>query len=123
MAHAKTPPADVLSHKCPSRGVLDHVTSLWGSLILVVLLERTYRFGELRDRIDGVSEKMLTQCLKQLQEDGFVLRYDYGTIPPKTEYSLTPLGRGVAKHVAALTDWVEGHLPQVMKNREKFARK
>lgn len=123
MAKSKLPLADVLSQKCPSRTVLDHVTGLWGSLILIVLLDRTYRFGELRDAIGGVSEKMLTQSLRQLREDGFVSRHDYGTIPPKTEYSLTPLGRQVAEHIDGLASWVERHLPQVLKNREKFARK
>lgn len=108
---------DVLSSKCPSRGVLDHVTSTWGSLILMVLLEKTYRFSELRRRIGGISEKMLTQNLQELEHDGFVLRKAYPVIPPKVEYSLTPLGRDVAKHVEGLTQWVETHLPQVLKNR------
>lgn len=108
---------DVLSAKCPSRSVLDHVTSTWGSLILMVLLEKTYRFSELGRRIGGISEKMLTQNLQELEKDGFVLRKAYPVIPPKVEYSLTPLGRDVAEHVQGLAHWVETHLPQVLKNR------
>ncbi|HEY0162702.1 MAG TPA: helix-turn-helix domain-containing protein [Edaphobacter sp.] len=104
---------------CPSRGVLDHVTSRWGSLILVLLQERTHRFSELARRIGGVSEKMLAQSLQLLEADGFVLRTVYPTVPPKVEYSLTDLGRQVAPQIAALTEWVEKNLPRVMSARER----
>jgi len=104
---------DVLSSRCPSRKVLNHVTSTWGSLILIVLLERKYRFSELRKRIDGVSEKMLSQTLRTLESDGFVLKKDYQEIPPKVEYSLTTLGKGVAEHVRTLGNWVEKNLSKV----------
>jgi DNA-binding HxlR family transcriptional regulator len=104
---------DVLSARCPSRKVLNHVTSTWGSLILIVLLEKKYRFSELRKRIDGVSEKMLSQTLRILESDGFVLKKDYQEIPPKVEYSLTTLGKGVAEHVRTLGNWVEKNLSKV----------
>lgn len=110
---------DLYQAGCPSRGVLDHVTSRWGSLVLVMLLEGTHRFSEIGRSIGGVSEKMLAQSLKALEGDGFLLRTVYPTVPPKVEYSLTPLGREVATHVKALTSWVEANVPRVMKHRSK----
>ncbi len=106
---------------CPSRGVLDHVTSRWGSLILILLLEGTHRFSELRRTIGGVSEKMLAQSLQQLEGDGFLTRTVFPTIPPKVEYSLTPLGREAATHIKSLTDWVERNVGKVVKLRERRA--
>jgi len=108
---------NLYSADCPSRSVLDHVTSRWGTLVLIILLEKTHRFSELRRRIGGVSEKMLAHSLQALEADGFVLRTAYPTVPPKVEYSLTPLGREAAPHIKALTGWIEVNLPRVMKIR------
>jgi DNA-binding HxlR family transcriptional regulator len=102
---------------CPSREVLSHVTSRWGALVLVLLLEGTHRFSELRRAVAGVSEKMLAQTLRELEFDGFVRREVFPVVPPRVEYTLTPAGREVAKHVEALADWIEVHLPAVMKAR------
>ena len=103
---------------CPSRGVLDHVTSRWGVLALVALRDGTLRFSELRRRIGGVSEKMLAQTLQALEEDGFVLRTAHPEVPPRVDYRLTPLGTEVAAHVAALIDWIELNLPRVQRMRQ-----
>jgi len=108
---------DVFAKTCPSRSVMEHVTSRWGVLILVALLEATMRFSELRRRVDGVSEKMLAQTLQALEGDGFLVREVYPVIPPRVDYSLTPLGREVAKHVEALADWIEENMPRVSKAR------
>ncbi len=105
---------DLTNPRCPSRLVLDHVTSRWGALVLLVLQEGTQRFGELRRGIGGVSEKMLAQTLKQLEEDGFVARKAYAEVPPRVEYALTPLGREIAAHVEALGDWIEANLGRVL---------
>jgi DNA-binding HxlR family transcriptional regulator len=102
---------------------LDHVTSRWGVLVLVMLLEKTHRFSELRRRVGGVSEKMLSQTLHQLEEDGFVLREAYAVVPPRVEYSLTPLGHEVALHLEVLTDWIEENVARVMTARGKHAAK
>ena len=102
---------------CPSRNVLDHITSRWGSLVLIILLEGTLRFSELGRNIGGVSEKMLAQTLQHLEADGFVRRTVYPTVPPKVEYSLTPLGRQVAGHIRRLTDWVEQNVAKVLQVR------
>ena len=104
---------------CPSRAVLDHVTSRWGSLVLGILLRGPHRFSELRRVIGGVSEKMLAQSLRALESDGFVLRTVYPTVPPSVEYKLTEMGEEVAKHVDGLTRWVEQNLPRVMRFRVK----
>lgn len=100
--------------ECPSRSVLDHVTSRWGTLVLLLLLDGTHRFSDLARGIGGVSEKMLAQTLKALEADGLLLRIVYPTIPPKVEYSLTRLGEGVALHVRSLTDWVEENTPKIL---------
>lgn len=102
---------DVLSPRCPSRLVLKHVTSTWGTLALIVLQDGTLRFSELRRRVAGVSERMLSQTLKQLEGDGLVRRESFATVPPHVEYSLTDDGRQAARLVASLTDWIEERLP------------
>ncbi len=107
---------------CPSRIVLDHIATRWSSLILVMLLERTHRFSELAQRIGGVSERMLAHSLQALEGDGFVLRVVHPTKPPKVEYSLTPLGRELAGHVQALTQWVEKNVSRVLDFRETTTR-
>lgn len=116
------PRGDLEAAMCPSRTVLDHVTSRWGVLVLMVLLEGTHRFGELRKRIGGVSEKMLAQTLRLLEEDGIVRREAYPEVPPRVEYALTPLGHGVAQRVTALAEWVETHVGDVLTERAKHGR-
>ncbi len=106
---------ELFAVECPSRDVLKHVTSRWGVLVLVALLEKTYRFSDLRRKVSGVSEKMLAQTLQWLESDGFVLRHSYPVVPPHVEYSLTPLGLQVGKRVEALADWIEGNLPGILK--------
>ncbi|MDQ8704429.1 helix-turn-helix domain-containing protein [Streptomyces sp. LHD-70] len=111
---------DVNAPMCPSRGVLEHVTSRWGVLILIALRERSYRFSELRRHVGGVSEKMLAQTLQTLERDGFVLRDAQPVIPPRVDYSLTELGEEAAAQVEALGRWTERRTEQVLKNREKY---
>ncbi|MCD7098344.1 helix-turn-helix transcriptional regulator [Stenotrophomonas sp. MMGLT7] len=107
----------VFAADCPSRAVLDHVTSRWGVLALVALRAGTLRFSDLRRRIGGVSEKMLAQTLQTLEADGLVLRRAYPVVPPHVEYSLTALGGEAAGHVEALVDWIEASLPRVLQAR------
>lgn len=121
-ARAATPrllPADVYAAACPSRDVLDHVTSRWGVLVLIALGEEMQRFSALRRKIGGVSEKMLAQTLTTLEADGFVQRTAYPEVPPRVEYRLTPLGQEVAERVQGLVDWLEGNLPRVLKARAR----
>ena len=108
---------NVMAADCPSRPILQHLTSRWGALVMVALSTRTYRFAELRRAVAGVSERMLSQTLKDLEADGFVLRTAHQVVPPHVDYSLTPLGAEVAARVVELTSWIEGHLPQIMAHR------
>jgi DNA-binding HxlR family transcriptional regulator len=90
---------------------LSHVSGRWGSLVLAGLASAgTLRFSQLRARIQGVSEKMLSQTLRELERDGLVTRRSYPVVPPRVEYALTPLGTGVAAHVAATVDWIDAHV-------------
>jgi DNA-binding HxlR family transcriptional regulator len=118
----EVPPPNVNRAECPSRLVLEHVTSRWGVLILAALLERSYRFSELRRHIGGVSEKMLAQTLQTLERDGFVHRDAKPVIPPHVNYSLTPMGQKVAEQVWTLTKWVETNLDDVFTARESYDR-
>ena len=105
---------DLFAEKCPSRQVLNHVTSRWGVLILVALLEGTHRFSALRRKVGGVSERMLAQTLQWLEGDGFVLRTAYPVVPPHVEYSLTPMGEEAARRVKTLAVWIEENIAAIL---------
>ncbi|GAA2566645.1 helix-turn-helix domain-containing protein [Streptomyces fimbriatus] len=105
---------------CPHRLVLEHVTSRWGVLVLIRLLERPYRFSELRRAIGGVSEKMLTQTLQTLERDGLVHRDAKPVIPPRVDYSLTGLGREAAGQVRDLALWTERRMDDVTAARQAY---
>ncbi|MGP4045288.1 winged helix-turn-helix transcriptional regulator [Streptomyces sp. 2A115] len=113
---------DVFSKACPSRGTLEHVTGRWGALTLGALHEGSFRFNELRRRIDGVSEKMLSQTLHALERDGLVHREAQPTNPPRVDYELTPLGREVAERLLALIHFMEDRMDDVLVARERYDR-
>ena len=108
----------VLARDCPSRDILNHVCSRWGVLVLVVLLDGMHRFSELRRKIGGVSEKMLSQTLQSLEQDGFVDRKALPVVPPHVEYRLTAMGEEVALQMDGLTTWIEQNLPRILEARE-----
>ncbi|WP_200300676.1 winged helix-turn-helix transcriptional regulator [Streptomyces adelaidensis] len=105
---------------CPSRLVLEHVTSRWGVLVLIELSERSYRFSELRRAIGRVSEKMLTQTLQTLERDGLVHRDAKPVIPPRVDYSLTDLGREAAEQVRTLSTWTRDRMAEVEEARRTY---
>ncbi len=113
-------PYDVFAKACPSRGTLEHVTGRWGGLTLGALYEGSLRFNELRRRVDGVSEKMLSQTLHALERDGLVHREAQPTNPPRVDYELTPLGRGVAERLLTLIHFVEGQMDDVLEARQRY---
>ncbi|MFD9285109.1 winged helix-turn-helix transcriptional regulator [Streptomyces mirabilis] len=113
-------PYNVFARSCPSRGTLEHVTGRWGSLTLGALYEGTFRFNELRRRVDGVSEKMLSQTLHALERDGLVHREAQPTNPPRVDYTLTPLGREVSERLLTLIHFVEGRMDDVLEARERY---
>ncbi|MEF2976294.1 winged helix-turn-helix transcriptional regulator [Subtercola sp. YIM 133946] len=105
---------NVFSSACPSRTVLDHITSKWGVLIIVALSDATLRWGELRRTIDGISEKMLAQTLRVLENDGLVLRTVQGTIPPRVDYQLTELGHDLCDTLIPLLRWVGSNAGEIL---------
>ena len=109
---------------CPHRLVLEHVTSRWGVLVLIQLLDRPHRFSELRRAIGGfgrgVSEKMLTQTLQTLERDGLIHRDAKPVIPPRVDYSLTDLGREAAEQVRGLAEWTARRMAAVQEARERY---
>lgn len=113
---------ELLNVNCPSRDVLKRLTSRWSLLILVALEEETLRFGELRRKIGGVSERMLAQTLKLMEEDGFVERIAFDVVPPHVEYRLSPLGHEIREQVIGLADWIENNLHQIIDHRRQATR-
>lgn len=104
----------VLPSECPSRIVLNHVTSTWGVLVLVALSQSDLRWGELRRTVEGISEKMLAQTLRTLEKDGFVLRSPQPTIPPRVDYSLTDRGREITGHLLPLMGWIADNADDIL---------
>lgn len=112
----------VLSNDCPSREILEHLTNKWSVLVLRCLSEGVHRFSELKQRIEGISEKMLAQTLKMLEHDGFLLRTVYPVVPPKVEYQLTILGSQAAEKMNYLIGWIERSLPEIMENKARVSK-
>lgn len=94
---------------CPVEVTLELIGSKWTILIVRELLSGTKRFGELGANINGISSKMLTQQLKTMQQNGLINRKSYASIPPKVEYSLTPLGKSLAPVLSVLDEWGSGY--------------
>ncbi|MEX5718924.1 winged helix-turn-helix transcriptional regulator [Geodermatophilus maliterrae] len=111
--------SDVFARDCTSRSAFEDVTAKWASLTLLALHEGGYRFNALRRRVEGVSEKMLSQTLQALERDGFLTREVVTAIPPRVEYALTPLGQRVAGRLRALADLLEEAAPEVERAREE----
>jgi DNA-binding HxlR family transcriptional regulator len=108
-------PDGVFAADCPSRVVLDHVTSKWGTLVLLALAEgEPLRWSELRRRAEGVSEKMLAQTLRMLEADGLVHRDARPVVPPHVEYSLTAEGVDLAARLVPLMDWIADHAGDIV---------
>ncbi|WP_055590141.1 winged helix-turn-helix transcriptional regulator [Peterkaempfera griseoplana] len=115
-----TPEFDVFGRACPSRPALEHVTGRWGSLALGALAQGPLRFNELRRRVEGVSEKMLSQTLHALERDGLVHREAQPTNPPRVDYSLTPLGRDTAEQLLTLISLIEERMPEVLAAQRRY---
>lgn len=102
--------ADVFQPNCPSRLLLDHVTSRWAVLVLLALSRGTMRWGELRRQLRGVTDKMLAQTLHTLEGDRLVSREAHPEVPPRVEYSLTEPGRDLTERLLPLVDWITDHV-------------
>ncbi len=106
---------------CPSRTVLEHVTSKWGLLLLIALSEGEQRWSALRRRAEGISEKMLAQTLKTLERDGLVNRHAQDTIPPRVDYSLTDRGRELSALLVPLAAWAIQNAGDIINGQDSTA--
>lgn len=119
MVRAKYDP-NVLSAMCPTRKALDLIADKWTTLVIYLLADGTARYSDLHRSIDGISQKMLTQTLRDLERNGLVHRKVYPEVPPRTEYTLTPLGQTLIHPLSALCVWAEKHMPELEKARQRF---
>lgn len=113
---------DAFSASCPARAILASVANKWTVLVLSVLTEDTTRFNELRRRVQGVTQKVLTQTLRDLERLGLVARRIYAEVPPRVEYSLTPLGHSLVRVLDDIKAWTETHAREVMQAQQRFDR-
>ncbi len=112
--------ADVYNQACPSQGILTLIGSKWSMLILCALRAGPARTHALKRRLDGVSAKMLTQTLRELERHGIVQRRDYREVPPRVEYSLTPLGRSLSTLVVEIENWVTSNYTRLAGNARRY---
>jgi DNA-binding HxlR family transcriptional regulator len=116
--------AEVYQGNCPTREILSRIGEKWTTLIIGLLAtSKSRRFNELRRAIGGISQKMLTQTLRDLERDGLVKRTMYAEIPPRVEYALTPLGVTLCEPIAALHQWAQAHIEDVRAAQEAFDRR
>ncbi|MCP2165716.1 winged helix-turn-helix transcriptional regulator [Goodfellowiella coeruleoviolacea] len=114
--------SDPFNTDCPGRAVLNHVTSRWGTLVLAALWDGPLRFHVLRDRIGGISEKMLSQTLRVLTRDGLLDRVVEPTRPPQVSYELTAIGREVAERLTGLVDWIRLRMGDILAAQQRHDR-
>ncbi|MFI6211960.1 winged helix-turn-helix transcriptional regulator [Nocardia brasiliensis] len=108
---------------CEVRQILDRVADKWSLLVIALLDQQSLRFTELKRKIDGVSQRMLTRTLRHLERDGLVERTVYPTVPPRVDYALTPLGASLHTTIKALVTWTETHQPEIVAARNAYDRR
>jgi DNA-binding HxlR family transcriptional regulator len=111
---------NLYDRRCGSRQVLDRIGDRWSVLVVLTLANGPKRYGELAERIDGVSQKMLTQTVRGLERDGMVTRTVHATVPPRVDYELTELGRSLLTLLAGLESWATDHLAEVEAARSRY---
>ena len=114
---------NVYTEACPSRAILELIADKWTLLILPALRRGPKRNGDLMRQIGGVSQKMLTQTLRELERNGLVARFDHQEVPPRVDYELTDLGRSLSDAVRKLDSWAENHIPEVQTARAAFEKR
>lgn len=110
----------VIEEACPLREVLDRVGGKWSVQILVAVVRGPIRYTQLERSIEGVSRRMLTLTLRNLERDGLIERTVYPTVPPKVEYTATPMAQELHAHLVGLTDWAERHRGDVAAARRAY---
>jgi len=113
----------VYAENCPTRLLLDHIADKWAALILRKLKDGPIRFNELRRQIEGISTKVLSQALKELERDGLINRQAFATVPVTVEYSITPLGVTLGRKIEAITEWAEANIEAVLSAQERYDQK
>ena len=117
---AQTRDADDSSDRCPIRLVIGQIGGKWSTLLLSELFDRPYRFNELKRLVPDISQRMLTQTLRDLQRDGYVSRTVFPTKPPSVEYRLTELGRSLHLAMGGVVQFAEKHHQDVRAARREF---
>lgn len=112
--------SSVFSAHCPAQQALERIADKWTALVIYRLEAGPKRSSELQREIGGISSKMLTQTLRSLERDGLVRREVFPVVPPKVEYSLTPLGRTLTEPLKAICRWAEANMPKVEAARRAF---
>jgi DNA-binding HxlR family transcriptional regulator len=108
---------------CPTRQLLDRISDKWVVLVLTLLEEGPKRFSVLKREIDGISQKMLSQTLRALEQDGFITRRAFPTVPVTVEYELTTLGRSLSVALTPMIDWASANMTRVLKARDAYEKK
>jgi DNA-binding HxlR family transcriptional regulator len=109
----------VFAADCPSRPILDQIADKW-SMMAMAVLENPTRFNELKRRLDGITQRVLTQTLRRLERNGMVERRVLATSPVGVEYALTPLGRSLQEPFGQLYDWSVSHAPEIQDARTRY---
>ncbi|MFT7837671.1 helix-turn-helix domain-containing protein [Saccharothrix sp. BKS2] len=112
--------ADLRRADSLAREIFSDVANKWALLIIEALGDRTVRFSALRDEVEGISHKMLTQNLRMLERNGLVERTVHATVPPRVEYTLTGPGRGLRQTVDLMCDWTHRHIAHIEAARRGF---
>ncbi|MEZ8349835.1 winged helix-turn-helix transcriptional regulator [Vibrio splendidus] len=105
---------------CPVRNVVAQIGDKWSMLILFALVDGSERFNALKSRIEGISQRMLTQTLRDLERDGYVSRTVYPEVPVRVEYELTELGRDLVKPLYELVCWADNHQQEIKQARKAY---
>lgn len=106
--------------ECPIRNVVAQIGDKWSVLILFALVDGPDRFNSLKSRVVGISQRMLTQTLRDLERDGYVIRTVYPEVPVKVVYELTIMGRGLVKPLYQLVSWAETHHDEIKRSRKDY---
>lgn len=115
----KRPKANLFDPNCSSRDVLELVGSKWSLLLLCALHDSKTRTGQLKRKLQGISQKMLTQTLREMQQTGLVKRISYPEVPPRVEYELTDIGYSLAELVVKMEEWIVRHHSILVKAKKE----
>lgn len=120
MFGGKLPKVFKESEACPVRNIIADLADKWSILVILTLVEGPQRFTVVRKRVEGISQRMLTTTLRKLERDGYVKREIFAEVPPRVEYSLTPLGQSVLTPIKELVEWADTNTDAIKKARKSY---